>query len=53
MMDSLMDVFRHEPPWTLMYTDDIVICSQSTEQVKESLERNYSQQKHERTHGCE
>lgn len=34
-MDGLTDEIRQEPPWTVMFVDDIVICR---EQVEENLE---------------
>ncbi|KAK2887924.1 hypothetical protein Q8A73_019372 [Channa argus] len=39
VMDRLTDEFRQESPWTMMFADDIVICSESREQVEENLER--------------
>ncbi|KAK3514234.1 hypothetical protein QTP70_010408 [Hemibagrus guttatus] len=39
MMDQLSEEVRQESPWTMMFADDIVICSESREQVEESLER--------------
>ncbi|KAK3521476.1 hypothetical protein QTP70_006832 [Hemibagrus guttatus] len=39
VMDQLSEEVRQESPWTMMFADDIVICSESREQVKESLER--------------
>ncbi|KAK3554535.1 hypothetical protein QTP70_024436 [Hemibagrus guttatus] len=39
MMDQLSEELRQESPWTMMFADDIVICSESREQVEESLER--------------
>ncbi|KAK3540320.1 hypothetical protein QTP70_029594, partial [Hemibagrus guttatus] len=39
VMDQLSEEFRQESPWTMMFEDDIVICSESREQVKENLER--------------
>ncbi|KAK3534487.1 hypothetical protein QTP86_015162, partial [Hemibagrus guttatus] len=39
VMDQLSEEVRQECPWTMMYADDIVICSESREQVEESLER--------------
>ncbi|KAK3571420.1 hypothetical protein QTP86_012057 [Hemibagrus guttatus] len=38
VMDQLSEV-RQESPWTMMFADDIVICSESREQVEENLER--------------
>ncbi|KAK3557572.1 hypothetical protein QTP70_030500 [Hemibagrus guttatus] len=39
VMDQLSEEVRQESPWTMMFADDIVICSESREQVEESLER--------------
>lgn len=39
VMDRLTDEVRQESPWTMMFADDIVICSESKEQVEENLER--------------
>ncbi|KAK3573699.1 hypothetical protein QTP86_032064 [Hemibagrus guttatus] len=39
VMDQLSDGVRQESPWTMMFADDIVICSESREQVEENLER--------------
>uniref|UniRef100_A0AAQ6IM76 ribonuclease H n=1 Tax=Anabas testudineus TaxID=64144 RepID=A0AAQ6IM76_ANATE len=39
LMDRLTDEVRQESPWTMMFADDIVICSESREQVEEQLER--------------
>ena len=36
VMDRLTDEVC---PWTMMFADDIVICSESREQVEEKLER--------------
>ncbi|KAK3519801.1 hypothetical protein QTP70_006182 [Hemibagrus guttatus] len=38
VMDQLSEEVRQESPWT-MFADDIVICSESREQVEENLER--------------
>ncbi|KAK3508054.1 hypothetical protein QTP70_011712 [Hemibagrus guttatus] len=38
-MDQLSEEIRQESPWTMMFADDIVICSESREQVEENLER--------------
>ena len=37
MMDRMTDEIREEAPWTMMFADDIVICSESKEQVEEKL----------------
>ncbi|KAK3562747.1 hypothetical protein QTP86_006961 [Hemibagrus guttatus] len=39
VMDQLSEEVRQESPWTMMIADDIVICSESREQVEEKLER--------------
>ncbi|KAK3565550.1 hypothetical protein QTP86_011915 [Hemibagrus guttatus] len=39
VMDQLSEEVRQESPWTMMFADDIVICSESMEQVEENLER--------------
>ncbi|KAK3536096.1 hypothetical protein QTP70_028686 [Hemibagrus guttatus] len=39
VMDQLSEEVRQESPWTMMSADDIVICSESREQVEENLER--------------
>ena len=38
VMDGMTDEIREEAPWTMMFADDIVICSESNEQVEERLE---------------
>ena len=38
MMDRMTNEIREEAPWTMMFADDIVICSESKEQVEEKLE---------------
>ena len=38
-MDRMTHDIREEAPWTMMFADDIVICSKSKEQVGEKLER--------------
>ncbi|KAK3572984.1 hypothetical protein QTP86_011837 [Hemibagrus guttatus] len=39
VMDQLSEEVRRESPWTMMFADDIVICSESREQVEENRER--------------
>ncbi|KAK3514571.1 hypothetical protein QTP70_021622 [Hemibagrus guttatus] len=39
VMGQLSEEVRQESPWTMMFADDIVICSESREQVEENLER--------------
>ncbi|KAK3571280.1 hypothetical protein QTP86_005907 [Hemibagrus guttatus] len=39
VMSQLSEEVRQESPWTMMFADDIVICSESREQVEENLER--------------
>ncbi|KAK3552523.1 hypothetical protein QTP86_013248 [Hemibagrus guttatus] len=38
LIDQLSEEVRQESPWTMMFADDIVICSER-EQVEENLER--------------
>ncbi|KAK3520880.1 hypothetical protein QTP86_014219 [Hemibagrus guttatus] len=38
VMDQLSEEVRQESPWTMMFADKIVICSESREQVEENLE---------------
>ena len=38
VMDRMTDEIREEAPWTMMFADDIVICSEGKEQVEEKLE---------------
>ncbi|KAK3506797.1 hypothetical protein QTP70_028366 [Hemibagrus guttatus] len=39
VMDQLSEEVRQESPWTMMFADDIVICSEIREQVEENVER--------------
>ena len=39
VMDRMTDDIREEAPWTMMFADDIVVCSKSKEWVEEKLER--------------
>ncbi|KAK3521076.1 hypothetical protein QTP86_007004, partial [Hemibagrus guttatus] len=39
MMDQLSEEVRQQSSWTMMFADDIVVCSESREQVEENLER--------------
>ena len=38
VMDRLTDGIREEAPWTMMFADEIMICSESKERVEEKLE---------------
>ena len=38
VMDRMTDEIREEAPWTMMFADDIMICSKSKEHVEEKLE---------------
>ena len=37
-MDRLTDEARTEPPWTMLFADDIVICKETREEVERRLE---------------
>ncbi|KAK3565404.1 hypothetical protein QTP86_007938 [Hemibagrus guttatus] len=39
VMDQLSEEVRQDSPWTMIFADDIVICSESREQLEENLER--------------
>ena len=39
VMDRLTDKVRQEASWTMMFVDEITICSESREQVEENLEK--------------
>ena len=38
IIDRLTDEVRREPPWTMLFADDIVICEENREKVKRRLE---------------
>ena len=38
IMDRLTDEVRREPAWTMLFADDIVICEETREEVKQRLE---------------
>ena len=38
IMDSLTDEVRREPPWTMLFADDIVNCEETREEVGRRLE---------------
>ena len=38
IMDRLTDEVRREPPWTMVFADDIVICEETREEVEQRLE---------------
>ena len=38
IMDRLTDEVRREPPWTMLFADDIVICEETREEVEQRLE---------------
>ena len=37
IMDRLTDEVRREPPWTMLFADDIVICEETREKVERRL----------------
>ena len=38
IMDRLTNEVRREPPWTMLFADDIVICEETREEVERKLE---------------
>ena len=38
IMDRLTDEVRKEPPWTILFANDIVICKETREEVERRLE---------------
>ena len=38
IMNRLMDEVKREPPWTMLFADDIVICKETMEEVERRLE---------------
>ena len=38
IMDRLMDKVRREPPWMMLFADNIVICKETREEVEQRLE---------------
>ena len=38
IMDRLTDEVRREPPWTMLFADDIVICEKTREEAERRLE---------------
>ena len=38
IMDRLTDEVRREPPWMMLFADDIVICEETREEVEQRLE---------------
>lgn len=58
VMDRLPDELRQESPWTMMFVDDIVICSERRQLVEENQEerpgekRNESQKEQDGIHVC-
>ena len=37
IMDRLTDEGRREPPWTMLFVDDIVICKETRKEVEQRL----------------
>ena len=38
IMDRLTDEVRREPPWTMLFADDIVICEETRKEIERRLE---------------
>ena len=37
-MDVLTENTENDPPWAMMYADDLVLCDMTREEVEEDLE---------------
>ena len=49
IMDRLTDEVRREPPWTMVFSGDIVICEETREEVQKRLESSrYALERRER-----
>ena len=46
-MDRITDDIREEAPWTMMFADDIVICSESKERLEQKLEICFGEKRNE------
>lgn len=57
VMDRLADEVRQQSPWTVMFADNIVICSESRVQVEVELcpgeERYEGESKQDTQHVCQ
>ena len=38
IFDRLTDEVRREPPWTMLFADDIVVCEETRKEVERRLE---------------
>ena len=38
IMDVLTENIKMDPPWAMMFTDDLVLCAMTREEVEEDLE---------------
>lgn len=47
VMDRLPDELRQESPWTMMFVDDIVICSERRQLVEENQEERPGEKRNE------
>ena len=37
IIDKLTDEVRREPPWTMLFSDDVVICEETRKEVERRL----------------
>lgn len=48
-----LDEVMHESPWTMMFTYDMLICSEKREQVEENLVKwRHALERRDRMHVC-